>query len=120
MRTCSMCPAFIWSADSLATGKCLGCRSPKGATEVSGCTLPTRGRSTLVSATTLDDIRIECVGEARAVRCPGSVWVEYYDAHKDLRALLDVCERILEAGYPLGMHHSELVNAVKSAGGEVP
>lgn len=33
----------------------------------------------LISATTADTVRIECVGEARAVTCPGSVWVEFRD-----------------------------------------
>ncbi len=70
----------------------------------------------IVTATTLDDVRIECVGEARAVRCPGAVWVHFRDSQRELLA---VCEAILDAGYALGMHHSELVSAVKKARGEL-
>lgn len=38
-----------------------------------------------VHATTLDTVRIECVGEARAVTCPGAVWVEIRDRHNAMR-----------------------------------
>lgn len=27
-RTCSRCPAFIWTPQSVATGLCFGCRAP--------------------------------------------------------------------------------------------
>lgn len=37
----------------------------------------------MVSATTLDTVRIECLGESRAVTCPGRVWVEIRDKHQE-------------------------------------
>lgn len=40
--------------------------------------------SKMVHATTLDAIRIECVGEARAVTCPGRAWVDARDRLKDV------------------------------------
>ncbi len=40
MKTCDMCPAFIHTEESLRTGRCHGCRSPKAEFLVSGCTLP--------------------------------------------------------------------------------
>ncbi len=27
-RTCHLCPAYIWSPESIRTGRCFGCRSP--------------------------------------------------------------------------------------------
>lgn len=36
----------------------------------------------MVSATTLDDIRVECVGEARAVRATGGQWVDFRDRYQ--------------------------------------
>jgi len=39
-----------------------------------------------IRATTLDTVRIECVGEARAVTCPGAVWVEFRDRHTEAMA----------------------------------
>lgn len=38
----------------------------------------------MVSATSLDTIRIEVFGEARAVTCPGGVWVDFRDKHSEL------------------------------------
>lgn len=45
-----------------------------------------------VNATSLDTVRIECVGEARAVTCPGGVWVELRDRHN---AMLEAIRRVL-------------------------
>lgn len=49
--------------------------------------------SQFVSATTLDTVRIECVGEARAVTCPGTVWVEIRDRWNRLSELMpELCQ----------------------------
>lgn len=39
----------------------------------------------LVNATSIDTVRIEVLGEARAVTCPGGVWVEFRDRHAAMR-----------------------------------
>jgi hypothetical protein len=39
-----------------------------------------------VNATTLDQVRIECIGEARAVTMPGMLWIEVLDKMRALHA----------------------------------
>lgn len=41
-----------------------------------------------VNATTLDNVRIEVVGESRAVTCPGLVWVQLRERAETLAAAL--------------------------------
>lgn len=47
----------------------------------------------MVNATTLDEVRIEVVGEARAVRMPGAMWVDFRDK---LPAFIGEVETALE------------------------
>jgi len=43
----------------------------------------------IVNALSTDDVRIELVGEARAVTALGSRWVEFYDAVRPLQTWTD-------------------------------
>jgi len=39
----------------------------------------------MISATSLDTIRIESLGEGRAVTCPGNVWLEFRDKFNEMQ-----------------------------------
>lgn len=54
--------------------------------------------SHFVNATSLDTVRIEVVGDARAVTCPGSVWVEFrdktYETRNEIASVLELLDNL--------------------------